>query len=175
MSLSFLVGGTQGTFEERLAREVAGVLDNAFGAEGDWEGSPPRSYGETLASGWADLQARAACELGSHTIPNLLALASDAQGVYLPTSVRAVCLPLQRGLLNCASLTGLRRELETLAEHWDLPSDDSGLERILQTSVDPDDGPVADAPEILTFALLALAANEATRRGCPLWLVGNQE
>ena len=31
---------------------------------------------------------------------------------------------------------------------------------------------VADAPEILTFARLALAANEATRRDCPLWVVG---
>ncbi len=39
-------------------------------------------------------------------------------------------------------------------------------------SRDPDDGWVADAPEILTFARLALAANEATRRDCPLWLVG---
>jgi hypothetical protein len=37
---------------------------------------------------------------------------------------------------------------------------------------DPDDGWVADAPEIRAFARIALAANEAVRRDCPLWLVG---
>ena len=31
---------------------------------------------------------------------------------------------------------------------------------------------VADLPEVLTFARLMLAANEAVRRDCPLWLVG---
>ena len=41
MGLSFTVGGARGTFEERFADEVAGLLDNAFGAEGDWEGAPP--------------------------------------------------------------------------------------------------------------------------------------
>jgi hypothetical protein len=45
------------------------------------------------------------------------------------------------------------------------------LQELLQVSRDPDDGWVADAPEILTFARLALAANEATRRDCPLWVV----
>ena len=54
----------------------------------------------------------------------------------------------------------------------ELPLDDEGLQELLQRSQDPDDGWVADAPEILTFARLALAANEATRRDCPLWLVG---
>jgi hypothetical protein len=46
------------------------------------------------------------------------------------------------------------------------------LEEILQVADDPDDGPVADAPEVVAFARLALAANEAMRRDCPLWLVG---
>ena len=56
MSLSFTVGGTKGTFEDRFADEVAGLLDNAFGAEGDWEGVPPRHYGELVGNGWGDLQ-----------------------------------------------------------------------------------------------------------------------
>jgi hypothetical protein len=172
MGLSFTVGGTRGTFEDRLANEVAGVLDNAFGAEGDWEGMPPRHFGELIDNGWPDLQARAVAELGPEAIPNLLALGDEGRGVYLPTHLRAVSLPLSAGLLRCASLPGLRRELAELAERWDLATDDESLHDLLRTFSDPDDGPVADAPEVLTFARLALAANEAVRRDCPLWLVG---
>lgn len=173
MGLSFTVGGAKGTFEERFAVEVAGVLDNAFGAEGDWEGVAPRHFGELVDTGWADLQERAETELGDEAIPNLLALGSEGRGVYLPTHVRAVSLPLSAGgPLRCASLPGLRAELAELADHWELPLDDHGLQALLDVSRDPDDGWVADAPEILTFARLALAANEAIRRDCPLWLVG---
>ena len=77
--------------------------------------------------------------------------------------------------LSCASLPGLRTELALLAERWELPLDDEGLTELLNVACDPDDGFVADAPEILTFARLALASNEAVRRDCPLWLVGSVE
>lgn len=173
MGLSFTVGGARGTFEERFANEVAGVLDHAFGAEGDWEGVAPRHFGELADSGWGDLQDRAAEELGADAVPNLLALGTAGRGVYLPAHVRAVSLPLSHGeSLRCASLPGLRFELAELAERWDLPLDDEALRDLLHIHRDPDDGWVADAPEILTFARLALAANEAVRRDCPLWLVG---
>jgi hypothetical protein len=173
MGLSFTVGGARGTFEERYANEIACVLDNAFGAEGDWEGVAPRHFGELADSGWADLQARAVEELGDDAVPNLMALGPEGKGVYLPAHVRAVSLPLSRGgSLRCASLPGLRGELAELAQQWDLPLDDEALRELLRVHRDPDDGWVADAPEILTFARLALAANEAVRRDCPLWLVG---
>jgi len=173
MGLSFTVGGTRGTFDEGFASEVAGVLDHAFGAEGDWEGVPPRHFGELAGSGWADLQAKAADLLGPEAIPNLLALGADGRGAYLPAHVQAVSLPLSAGqALHCASLPGLRRELAELAERWDFPLDDEGLKDLLRIHRDPVDGWVADAPEILAFARLALAANEAVRRDCPLWLVG---
>jgi hypothetical protein len=173
MGLSFTVGGARGTFEEHFASEVAGVLDNAFGAEGDWEGVPPRHFGELAGSVWSDLQRRAVDELGAEAVPNLLALNEEGRGVYLPAHVRAVALPLSHGgALRCASLPGLRRELAELADHWDLPLDDEGLKGLLAVYRDPDDGWVADAPEIVSFARLALAANEAVRRDCPLWLVG---
>lgn len=173
MGLSFTVGGTRGTFDEGFANEVAGVLDHAFGAEGDWEGVPPRHFGELAESGWADLQMRAVEELGRDAVPNLLALGHDCRGVYLPAHVQAVSLPLSAGAaLRCASLPGLRRELADLAERWDLALDDEALKDLLNIHRDPNDGWVADAPEILTFARLALAANEAVRRDCPLWLVG---
>jgi hypothetical protein len=173
MGLSFTVGGTRGTFEEGLAREVACVLDNAFGAEGDWEGGPPRQFGELGDTGWAELQSRAVREMGREAVPNLLALGEDGRGVYLPTHVQAVALPLPKGeSLRCASLPGLRRELADLAERWELPLDDEALRDLINIGRDPDDGWVADAPEILTFARLVLAANEAVRRDCPLWLLG---
>jgi len=172
MSLHCTVGGARGMFEARFASEVAGVLDQAFGAEGDWEGTAPRLFGELDGSAWGDFQARAAEELGAEEIPNLLALDADGRGVYLPAHVQAVTLPLSAGDLHCASLPGLRRELAALAERWELPVDDEALAEILRVSSDPDDGFVADAPEILAFARLALAANEAVRRDCPLWLVG---
>jgi hypothetical protein len=169
MSLSVTVGGARGTFEEPLADEVAGALDHAFGAEGEWEGEPPRHFGEVLGAGWTDLQRRAQAELGRDAIPNLLALGDDGRGVYLPTHVRAISLPLPRGAaLRCASLPGLRQEFAALSEAWGLPLDDAGLNRLLDKSLDPS----SDAPALFGFARLALAANEAVRRDCPLWLVG---
>jgi len=171
MTLTFTVGAAKATFEARLADEVACVLDNAFGAEGDWEGVPPRHFGESGRDGWAELQKRAVEELGCDYVANLLALGNDPRGVYLPTHVRAVSLPLSRGeSLKCASLPGLRRELGELAERWELPLDDDGLNAVI--AEDSDDGGVVNAPEIIVFARLALAANEAVRRDCPLWLVG---
>ena len=97
MGLCVTVGGTRGTFEEQFAQEVAGVLDNAFGAEGDWEGVPPQHFGELPDLGWADLQARASLELGADSASNLLALGAEGRGVYLPAHLRVVDLPLPRG------------------------------------------------------------------------------
>jgi hypothetical protein len=174
MALSFTVGGARGTFDDTFAEEVAGVLDHAFGGESEWEGSPPLHYGELSETGWSELQMRARDELGSDTIPNLTALGEEGRGVYVPAHVQAVTLPLSAGgPLKCASLLGLHNELSELARCWDLPLDDEGLRELLRVGHDPDDGWVADQPEIMTFARLALAANEAMRRDCPLWLVGH--
>lgn len=173
MGLSFKVGGTRGTFDDGFATEVAGVLDHAFGAEGDWEGVVPRDFGGLDTPGWVDLQRRAAEELGRDAVRHLLALGPDGRGVYLPAQVQAVSLPLSRGDdLRCASLPGLRAELAELAERWELPLDDEGLDELLRVAQDPDDGLVADAPEVVVFARLARAANEAVRKDCPLWIVG---
>lgn len=173
MSLTCTVGGARGMFDAQFADEVAGLLDHAFGAEGEWEGTAPRQFGEVSGADWADFQGRAVAELGTDALPNLLALGEDGRGVYLPAQVQAVSLPLSAGApLRCASLPALRHELADLAERWDLPLDDEGLTDLLHIHLDPDDGFVADPPEFLTFARLALAANEAVRRDCPLWLVG---
>ena len=97
MALSFTVGGARGTFDGRFAEEVAGVLDNAFGAEGEWEGSPPLHYGELADAGWSELQRRAGEALGIEAIPNLSALGEDGRGVYLPAQVQTISLPLSAG------------------------------------------------------------------------------
>lgn len=173
MAVSFTVGGARGIFEDAFAEEVVGVLDNAFGAEGDGEGGTNVHCGELADTGWSELQRRACEELGSDALPNLTALGEDGRGVYLPANVRTASFPLSAGrALKCASLPGLRNELTDLAERWELPLDDHGLDELLRIAHDPDDGCVAESPEILTFARLALAANEAVRRDCPLWLVG---
>ena len=109
MAVSFTVGGARGTFDGRYADEVADVLDNAFGAEGEWEGSPPLRYGEQADVGWSELQRRAIEELGIDAIPNLTALGDEGRGVYLPAQLQAISFPLSAGgTLRCASLLGLR-------------------------------------------------------------------
>jgi hypothetical protein len=174
MALSFMVGGARATFHGSFADEIAGLLDHAFGAEGEWEGSPPVNFGEQADAGWSDLQERASLELGREMVPNLTALELDEKGVFLPAHVQTASFPLSSGgPLKCASLPGLRSELSDLSRCWGLPLDDEGLRELLRVGHDPDDGWVADAPEILTFARLLLAANEAARRDCPLWLLAN--
>jgi hypothetical protein len=173
MAVSFTVGGARGIFEDSFAEEVVGVLDHAFGAEGDWDGETALHYGDLADTGWSELQRRACEVLGKDAVPNLTALGDAGRGVYLPAHVQTASFPLSiGGPLKCASLPGLRNELTELAALWELPLDDHGLEELLRVAHDPDDGCVADSPEILTFARLALAANEAVRRDCPLWLVG---
>ena len=126
-----------------------------------------RGFGLVTTSAASDRRAR------GRRLPNLSALGEEGRGVYLPAQLQAISLPLSAGgPLNCASLPGLRNELSELAERWDLPLDDEGLHALLRVAQDPDDGWVADPPEVMTFARLTLAANEAMRRDCPLWLVG---
>lgn len=173
MTLSVAIGGAKGTFADRVGIEVASVIDRAFGAEGEWEGVAARRFGELPPDDLRELRRRAAEELGEDAVPNLSAVVGEGTGVFLPAHVRAVTLPLSvGGPLRCASLPGLRSELASLAARWGLPLDDTALLELLRVAEDPVDGPVSEPPEVLTFARLGLAANEAVRRDCPLWLLG---
>ena len=164
MGVSFTVGGAKASLEESLAQEVAGLLDHAFGEEADWEGCDPSDFGEVIAHEWSALQDRAIEELGREAVPNLLAFGPGERGVYLPADVQSVSLPLRQGKpLCCASLPGLRAELEELAGRWGQSLDDAVLREVLAATVET-------APERLGLARFALAANEAARRDCPLWL-----
>jgi hypothetical protein len=149
---------------------LAGLIDQAFGAEGEWEQSEPCGFGEVARDGWAELRESAISLLGANELPNLLAVDREARCVFLPTHVQSMSLTLSCGAgLRCASLHGLRRELSELAERLGLPLDDDRLAAILQS----DESAVVDPPDVVAFARLALAANEAVRRDCPLWLVGS--
>ncbi|RUL83193.1 hypothetical protein [Tautonia sociabilis] len=173
MTLSVAIGGAKGTFADRVGAEVARILDHTFGAEGEWEGVAARRFGELTPDVLAELLRRAVVELGADALPNLSALVGPGTAAFLPAHVQAVTLPLSDGgPLRCASLPGLRDELAALAERWELPLDDAALLDLLRVAEDPVDGPVSEPPEVLTFARLALAANEAVRRDCPLWLLG---
>lgn len=174
MGLTCTVGGVRGTFEDLMASEVVGLIDQAFGADRDWDGWEHCPFGELDGESWAVLKERALVELGAEELSNLLAIGPRGRGVYLPANFRAIDLPLSVGeALRCASLTGLRRELFALADRWGLPADDEALTAILaDAEAEAEAGGVADAPEVHSFARLMLAANEAMRRDCPLWLVG---
>ena len=168
MALNCTVGGAHGMFERQIADRVAESLDQTFG-EGDWEATASQGFGEMAGASWAEFQDLAANEMGAEEIPNILALGALGRAVYLPGHVRAMTLASPVGPLRCASLPGLRGELTDLGERWGISLDDAVLDGILR---DESEGGVADAPEIVAFARLALAANEAMRRDCPLWLVG---
>lgn len=169
MGLTCMVGGARGIFSGPVAAEVAGLLDQAFGAEEEWEGNARHGFGELAGTDWAEFQEWAVAALGAEALENLLALDSGGRGVYLPANLPAVALPLAEGHpLQCASLPGLRRELYELADCCELPVDEEVLARLL----DEEDGSLVPAPEVIAFARLLLAANEAMRRDCPLWLIG---
>lgn len=171
VNLSCKVGGARRTFEGPVGSEVAGILDRAYGAEGDWELSEPCQFGVFDRDAWKELRERAAETLGPFDLPNLMALAEEARCVFLPAHVQAMSFRLSGGdSLRCASLPGLRRELAELAERWELPLDDESLTVILVAETDG--GGLAESPDVVAFARLAIAANEAVRRDCPLWLVG---
>ncbi len=173
MGLTLAVGGAKSVFRARFGSDLAGMLDNSFGAEGDWEGVRPRTFGVVDEAAWNEFKERAIATLGAENVGNLLALHAEGRGVCLPMSIRPVALPLHNGApLRCVSLHGLRRELAELAAAWDLPLDDHALNELLLVSRDPDDGWVGDAPEIVAFARVVLAANDAVSRDCPLWFVG---
>jgi hypothetical protein len=167
MGLSCSVGGARGTFEPSRAAEVARLIDRAFGPDGDWDGTQHRDFGTIDPDAWVALGSRAGRELGGDEVPNLLLLATAANsgpGVYLPGHINPVELTSSPfGSLRCASLTGLRSELFTLADRWGLPVDDDAL----AARLDQD----ATTPEDQAFARITLAANEAMRLDCPLWLV----
>ena len=164
MALKMTIGGAVWAFEAGEGAEVAGLLDGAFAADTDWRDGTARLVGDLTPEAWGPFRRRALETLGVADSENLQALGEDGGEVYLPANVCSVSFPLTRGgSLRCASLPGLRRELAELAWCWELPYSEEELAARL------DAGDAAD--EERTFCLLALAANEALRRDCPLWLV----
>lgn len=173
MKLRCKVGGARNTFPEPHSAAISSALDNAFGPDQNWEDAASREFGEMSESGIGKLQELASATLGIESIANLSAMGSDGRCVYLPAYVRAINLSFAAGKsLRCASLPGLRRELSDLAARQGLPIDDESLRDLLEEAQTSDENYSCPPSEIAAYARLALAANEAVRKDCPLWLVG---
>lgn len=171
MALKMTIGGAVGAFEPGEGTEVAGLLDAAFAADSAWRESSSRLFADLTPENWGLFLSAALQTLPAEDAPNLLALDASG-GVFLPAHVQAVSFPLTRGgSLRCASLPGLRRELAELAIHWHLPDCDDELHELLAAA---EAGTESVPTQTRTYCLLALAANEALRRDCPLWLVGQR-
>lgn len=173
MMFTCKVGGARKAFAEPHSAAISCALDNAFGPDQNWEEAASREFGEMAESGLVKLQDLAIKELGVESVTNLLAMGSDGRCVYLPAYVRTISLPFAAGKsLRCASLPGLRRELGELAARQGFPIDDDSLRDLLNGVEDSDDQFSAPVSGVAAYARLALAANEAVRKDCPLWLVG---
>jgi len=168
MIFTVAIGGARDTFPADLGDEVAGLIDQAFGSEGEWEGVPGQRFSAVEAECLTELRNRAVQALGADEIPHLFALFADEPSAFLPAHVQPMVFHLSQGApLHCASLPGLRDEFEMLSKAWGVPLDDDGLNRLLE---DSGERCAEEIRALSGFAKLAIAANEAVRRDCPLWL-----
>ena len=175
MGLSFTVGGTQGTFEERFANEVAGRARQRLRRRGGLgRGRPRATSASSPGPAGPTSSAGPSRSSGDDAVPNLLALGEEGRG-RLPARARPGRLAAALGRARRSAAPACPASAASWPS-WPSAgtcrSTTTGSQDLLQVHRDPDDGWVADAPEILAFARLALAANEAVRRDCPLWLVG---
>jgi hypothetical protein len=171
MGLTFTVGVASdvffGTFAEQvdqeLARQLGYTMPSGSGAEAH------RSQ-EVDWFGWAQLQQMASAAIGRDCAPNLLSV--DAwRGVFLPVHIEPASLEIDEDAwLQCASLPGLLSELEQLGNACLLATDPPGL-RALWEKYYTDDPDSDESSEMQTYAQIMLAAQVATERGLPLWVV----
>ena len=133
------------------------MLDHAFRGEGEWRAPHLCTTGNlrTRAGRSSTPPRRRGTGLGDLPQPHRLWVRTAA-ALYLPQTFRLPSFPLSAGRgPEMHSLPGLRNELSELAHCWEAAPDDDGLKELLRVAHDPDDGCVADASEVLTFARLA--------------------
>ena len=167
MGLTFKVGAATdvffGEFAVKVEQELARQLRYSVGD------SPGVStfYSEDVDwFGWAQFQQMATMALGQPNAPNILAVEAW-RSVYLPIHLEPTTIEIEEEvLLQCASLPGLVVELEQLAASQSMATDPVEL-RTLWAKYYEDD----ESTEIQTFIQLLLAAQVASERGMPLWVV----
>lgn len=167
MGLTFKVGAASDVFfgefaervEQELARQVRFSIPSAPGVS--------TYYSEDVDwFGWAQFQQMAVMALGQSNVPNILAVEAW-RSVYLPIHLEPVTIEVEEEVeLQCASLPGLLVELEQLAASQAWSTDAASL-RVLWKKYYEDDENI----EIQTFIQLMLAAQAASERGMPLWVV----
>jgi hypothetical protein len=170
MGLILTVGKSTEVFFGFFAEQVAQRLTETFGypqfPPPDFE--PYRSQ-EVDWFGWPQLQQMAMAVLGKDGAPNLLSVEAW-RGVFLPMPVEPVQLEVEEDAwLQCASLPGLVAELELLAAAYSLPLDQAGLHALWEKYRDDEDADIGI--EMQTYSQLMLAAQVATARSLPLWVV----
>ena len=91
--------------------------------------------------------------------------------MFLPAHVQRIDLTMTSGKpLCCAALPGLRRELNAIADALGVDPGDEEMERLAAS----EEGLAPFGPAATrAFARLTLAANQAARKDCPLWMVGD--
>ncbi|MEO5953607.1 MAG: hypothetical protein ABIQ44_14165 [Chloroflexia bacterium] len=167
MGLTFKVGASGdvffGEFAERVEQELARQVRFSI------PGTPGVStyYSEDVDwFGWAQFQQMATMALGQSNVPNILAVEAW-RSVYLPIHLEPSTIEVEEDvLLQCASLPGLLVELEQLAASQSWGTDRAGLKALWTKHYEDD-----EATEIQTFIQLLLAAQVASERGMPLWVV----
>ena len=167
MGLTFKVGAATDVFfgefavkvEQELARQLRYSVADSPGVS--------TFYSEDVDwFGWAQFQQMATMALGQSNVPNILAVEAW-RSVYLPIHVEPTTIEIDEdALLQCASLPGLVVELEQLAASQAWATDRTGLQALWTKHYEDD-----EATEIQTFIQLILAAQVASERGMPLWVV----
>jgi hypothetical protein len=171
MGLTFTVGVTSdvlfGTFAEQVDQELARQFGYSMPTRLDAE--PYRSQ-EGDWFGWAQLQQMASAAIGRDSAPNLLSVEAW-RGVFLPLDIGPTSLEIDEDAwLQCASLPGLLSELEQLGNACLLATDQAGLKALWEKYY-TDDPDADESSEMQTYAQIMLAAQVATARGLPLWVV----
>lgn len=170
-SLTFVVGSASDVFGGALAGAVEGELRARFGVAAVNVDEAYRSE-PVDATGWLQLQRRAADVLGGPAVPHLVNI--DAYlAVYLPAEVKDVqhvpiatlADPLQIG-----SLHELLDELRRFAAAASLPTDDVELMQLAAHYLESDELFDADQ-DVQTYVQLMLSARQAAARALPLWTV----
>lgn len=168
--LTFVVGSAGEVFGGPLAAAVDAELRRRFPLPpGDAEAYRSEPVD---ASGWRQLQHRAAEELGGPAVPQLVGI--DAyQSVYLPdgvANVEHVPIPNAADPVQVGSIDALLAELRALAAKASLPTDDVELMQLGAHYLESDELFDSDL-DVQTYVQLMLSAKQAAARRQPLWVV----
>jgi hypothetical protein len=188
MGLSFQVGDAATIFERPFADKIVEEVKRKFDVKIPLEekDSPYFCSEEVGWSWWNTLQKKAQAELGIENVRHLLSV--DAWlGIYLPAdiepnsffvsekskswieSIVEKFIKPKLSEFNCASLFGLKKELQNFAGKMNLPTEEEELKELQEKYLNDD--LVNSDEEIQTYIQLMLVTKFAVKNNYPLWIV----